>query len=40
MAAKMSNQTDEIGQELMQIIAEKEKLVAEHSLTTNDLQKN
>lgn len=39
MAAKMSDQTDEIGQELMQIIAEKEKLVVEHASTTNDLQK-
>lgn len=38
MAARMSNQTDEIGQELTQIVAEKEKLVAEHTSTTNDLQ--
>ncbi len=38
MAARMSDQTDEIGQELAQIIAEKEKLAVAHNTTTKDLQ--
>lgn len=38
MAARMSDQTDEIGQELMQIIAEKDKLVATYTTTVNNLQ--
>ena len=38
MATRMLDQTDEIGQELAQILAEKEKLVVAHTTTTNELQ--
>ncbi|KOY82650.1 chromosome segregation protein SMC [Lysinibacillus macroides] len=38
MAARMSDQTNEIGQELMQIVAEKDKLVAAYTTTVNNLQ--
>ncbi len=38
MAARMSDQTNEIGQELMQIVAEKDKLLAAYTTTMNNLQ--
>ena len=38
MATRMSDQTNEIGQELMQIVAEKDKLLAAYTTTMNNLQ--
>ncbi|OEC02568.1 chromosome segregation protein SMC [Lysinibacillus sphaericus] len=38
MAARMTDQTDEIGQELIEVVAEKETLVGLHTATTTALQ--
>ncbi|MGE7089923.1 chromosome segregation protein SMC [Lysinibacillus sp. NPDC048646] len=38
MAARMTDQTDEFGQELAQILAEKQALTVAHTATTNELQ--
>ncbi len=38
MAARMTDQTDEIGQELIEVVAEKETLVGIHTATTTALQ--
>ncbi len=38
MAARMTDQTDEFGQELAQIVTEKQALTVAHLATTNELQ--